>query len=61
MGTSDLPDMYAQNPRTQPEGCVHTYQAKLITSAHVTSVMQQADSLNANARVISELFTWHAE
>ena len=27
MGTSDLPDMYAQNPRAQPEGCGHTYQA----------------------------------
>ena len=27
MGTSDLPDMYAQNPRAQSEGCGHTYQA----------------------------------
>ena len=27
MGTSDLPDMYAQNLRAQPEGCGHTYQA----------------------------------
>ena len=35
MGTSDLPDMYAQHPRADNEG-IHIRQ---ITSAHATSIM----------------------
>ena len=27
MGMSDLPEMYAQSPRVQPEDCRHTFQA----------------------------------
>ena len=53
MGTSDLP------VRLRVAG-IHIRQ---ITSAHVTSVMQhsssdEADSLNANTRVISEFFIY---
>ena len=50
MGTSDLPEMYAQSPRAQPEHCGHTFLAKsqvpMLQLICNTSV--KADSLNAD-------------
>jgi len=47
MGTSDLPDMYARNPRAAPSGFGHTYQANhscpccnyKITTLHIFKIL----------------------
>ena len=48
MGTSDLPDMYAQNPRAQANHECPCYKC------YVTLPVR----LNANTRVISEFFIY---
>jgi len=61
MGTSDLPDMYAQGPRAAPSGFGHTYQANhRVPMLQILCNTSKADSLVANTRVtaVSFIYPW---
>ena len=48
MGTSDLPEMYAQSPKKQPKDCRHTFQANHAQVPMLYNTSVKDNSLNAN-------------